>query len=215
MDPPRVLVVVATPPERPAGSAADGFEVLVTGVGKSAAAVAATTRLAAGPRPSAVISFGVAGAYPASGLAVGDVVVATHVAAVDEGLDAGDRFVPFAGTARGFDVPGAAWTAADAALVDRLVSGPPRAFTVVAGRVATVSVCSGTARLADERGRGGVLAEGMEGAAVALAAARHGVPFAEVRGISNPCGPRDAAPFDVATAVANASAVLAALREGA
>lgn len=213
MTPAPVLVVVATEAERPAGD----FDVLVTGVGKAGAAVRTAERLAAGD-VSVVVSFGVAGAYPAAGLAVGDVVVATAVAVLDEGLDAGDRFVPFARP--GMDVPGAAWTPTDAALVDRLVSGPPQAFTVASGRVATVSVCAGHARLADERARTGALAESMEGAAVALAASRHGgpagrgVPFVEVRGISNLCGPRDGAAFDLATAVRNAAAVLAGLGLG-
>jgi len=213
MTAPTVLVVVATEAERPAGA----FDVLVCGVGKSGAA-ARTAAWLAGRGPddapvAAVVSFGVAGAYPSSGLAVGDVVVASEVALLDEGLETGERFVPFARP--GMDVPGAAWTPCDAALVDRLVSGPPRAFQVVAGRVGTVSVCAGTSRLAEERGRHGVVAEGMEGAAVALAAAARGVescvPFVEVRGISNLCGPRDGAPFDLVTAVRNAAEVLALL----
>lgn len=203
-----VLVVVATEAERPPGAP----DVLVCGVGKTGAAAALASRLADGPAVGAVVCCGVAGAYPASGLAVGDVVVATEVAILDEGLEAGDRFVPFARP--GMDVPGAAWTPCDAALVDRLVSGPPQSFQVAAGRVATVSVCAGTARLADERGRTGALAEGMEGAALAHVARRRGVPFVEVRGISNPCGRRDGAPFDLETAARNAAAVAAALFRG-
>ncbi|MEP7179809.1 MAG: hypothetical protein ABI775_12015, partial [Pseudonocardiales bacterium] len=35
------------------------------------------------------------------------------------------------------------------------------------------------------------VAEAMEGAGAAAAATLHGVPFAEVRAISNPVGPRD------------------------
>jgi futalosine hydrolase len=209
----QILVVVATDAERlplaERGGAAS-FDVLVCGVGKAAAAARTAARLAERAAeddlPVAVVSFGVAGAYPLSGLAVGDVVVATDVAILDEGLEAGDRFVPFARP--GMDVPGAAWTPCDAALVDRLVSAPPPAWQVLAGRIATVSVCAGTLRLADERGRGSVLAEGMEGAAVALAAAARGVPFVEVRGVSNLCGPRDGAPFDLATAAGHAAEVL-------
>jgi futalosine hydrolase len=206
MSPPTVLVVVATEAERPAG---EGFEVLVTGVGKAAAAARTTERLAGGDAPAAVVSFGVAGAYPGCRLGVGDVIVATEVALVDEGLESGDGFVPFARS--GMDVPGAAWAASDAALVDRLVSGPPPGFTLLTGRVATVSVCAGTLRLAEERVRSGALAESMEGAAVALAAARRGVPFVEVRGISNLCGPRGGARFDLVVAVQNAAQVLHAL----
>lgn len=202
-----VLVVVATEAERPEGA---GFEVLVTGVGKAAAAVATAERLLRGAPVAAVVSFGVAGAYPGCGLGVGDVVVASEVAVVDEGLERGERFEPFAKPA--MEVPGAAWAPADAALVDRLVSGPPPTFTLVRGRVATVSVCAGSLRLAQERVLTGAVAESMEGAAVALAAARCGAPaFAEVRGISNLCGPRDGARFELALAVRHAAEVLARL----
>jgi futalosine hydrolase len=77
--------------------------------------------------------------------------------------------------------------------------------------VATVSVCAGTHELARERSRDGAIAESMEGAAVAYAARRRGVPFIEVRGISNLCGPRSGAPFEIASAVRHAAEVLAAI----
>jgi futalosine hydrolase len=77
--------------------------------------------------------------------------------------------------------------------------------------MATVSVCAGTDRLVAERARQGALAESMEGAAVAFAAARQGVPFVEVRGISNLCGPRDGASFNLAAAIRNAATVLETL----
>lgn len=203
-----IVVAVATEAERP-GDLPAAWEVLVTGVGKSGAAVAAARRLAEGG-VTAIVSFGVAGAYPGSLLDVGDVVVATDVAVLDEGLETGPRFVPF--DRPGMTVPGAGWSPTDPSLRDRLLSGGPHAFRVVAGRIATVSVCAGTARLAAERAAAGAVAEGMEGAAVAIAAARAGVPFAEVRGISNPCGPRDGAPFDLRTAVDHAALVLRGLR---
>jgi futalosine hydrolase len=211
-----IVVAVATDAERPAlpataasSATAGGFEVLVTGVGKVGAAVAAARRLAAGG-VEAIVSFGVAGAYPGTLLDAGDVVVALATAVLDEGLETGTRFVPFARP--GMTGPGAAWTPTDERLRDRLLSGGPRAYRVVAGRIATVSVCAGTARLAAEREALGASAEGMEGAAVAVAAAHAGVPFAEVRGISNRCGPREGAPFDLATAVAHAAEVLRGLR---
>jgi futalosine hydrolase len=207
-----VLVVVATEAERPNGA----FEIVVSGVGKTAAGVVTAERLAVGPPVSAVVSFGVAGAYPGTALTLGDVVVATEIAIVDEGLDAGSRFVPF--SRPGMNVPGAAWIPTDTALVGRLVGNRARAFAVRSGRVATVSVCAGTDRLAAERARQGALAESMEGAAVAFAAARQGVPFVEVRGISNLCGPRDGASFNLAAAIRNAATVLETLataRQGA
>ena len=199
-----LLIVVATDAECP--DAAVG-EILVCGVGKTAAGVAVALRLADGGIDG-VISFGVAGAYPRSGLALGDVVVAAEVAVLDEGLETGAEFRRF--ERPGMAVPGMAWTPTDPVLRSDLVAaaGSGAGFRVAAGRIGTVSVCAGTARLADERSAANVLAEGMEGAAVALAAARHGVPFVEVRGISNACGPRDGAPFDLVSAIRNANAVL-------
>jgi len=194
-----LLLVVASDAERPRGE----FEVLVCGVGKTGAAAATTQRLARGG-VRGVISFGVAGAYPAEGLAVGDVVVASEVGVLDEGLDTGERFVPFARA--GMPVPGAGWTLCDASLV-----GEPSThgeFRVVRGRIATVSVCAGGSRLAAERAATGAVAEAMEGAAVAFAASLFGLPFAEVRGISNLCGPREGARFDLTTALRNASRLL-------
>lgn len=229
MLPVRLLVVVATEAESLLRGGYD-FACVVSGVGKTGAAVATTRRLAQaavgrvdgfGPsmvdgdtsRFDAVVSLGVAGAYPSSGLEIGDVVVASEVAAIDEGLETGERFVPF--SKPGMNVPGAVWSATAADLVDLLVSGPPPEFRIATGRIATVSVCAGSARLADERGRHGVLAEGMEGASIAHAAATFGVPFVEVRGISNLCGPRDGARFDLATAARNAAIVASRLlRDG-
>lgn len=195
-----LLVVVATEAERPQR---DTFEVLVGGVGKTGAAAATAARLARGG-VRGVVSFGVAGAYPGEGLGIGDVVVGTEIGVLDEGLDTGERFVPFARA--GMHVPGAGWMTCDPAL-----AGPvPRdaTFRVVHGRIATVSVCAGSARLAAERAASGAVAESMEGAAVAHAATLFGVPFAEIRGISNLCGPRDGAPFELATALRNAARML-------
>jgi futalosine hydrolase len=195
-----LLVVVATEAERPRD--VDG-EVLVCGVGKTGAAAATAVRLARGG-VRAVISFGVAGAYPDAGLAIGDVVVADEVAVIDEGLDAGGAFVPFARP--GMNVPASTWTRCERTLLADAPSGA--AFRVVRGRVATVSVCAGTAPLAVARRAGGAIAEDMESAAVAYAASLHDVPFAVVRGVSNLCGPRDGARFDLALAVAHAALLL-------
>lgn len=195
-----LLLVVATDAERPR---VEGYEILVCGVGKTGAATATARRLAAGG-VRGVISFGVAGAYPGEGLSIGDVVVASEVGVIDEGLDNGERFVPFARV--GMSVPGAGWTLCDPSLVGP--APPDAACRVVRGRIATVSVCAGSARLATERAATGAIAESMEGAAVAYVATSFGVAFAEVRGISNLCGPRDGARFDLAGAARNAARLL-------
>ncbi len=197
-----LLVVVATEAEAPA---LEGVELLVCGVGKTAAAAATAIRLARGGI-GAVVSFGVAGAYPGSGLEVGDVVVATKVRVLDEGLETGREFVPF--DRPGMKVPASEWIATDPELRSTVPSSGGGDFAVVQGPVATVSVCAGSDRLARERAASGAVAEAMEGAAVAHAASHHGVRFAEVRGIANPCGPREEAPFELQKAVKNAGEIL-------
>ncbi len=201
-----LLIVVATEAERPDLDLGEDVQVLVCGVGKIGAALGVADRLARGGVTD-VVSFGVAGAYPSLGLAVGDVVVATAVAALDEGRQDPEGFTPF----DQMPVPGAEWRATDETLRGLIRSSRDGEFAIVHGRVATVSVCAGTDGLAAERLRSAAIAEGMEGAAVAEAAARGGVAFAEVRGVSNMCGPREGRPFDLTGAVASASLVLRTL----
>jgi futalosine hydrolase len=64
---------------------------------------------------------------------------------------------------------------------------------VVPGAILTVSTVTGTAARADALAARypDAVAEGMEGFGVATACALAGVPFAEVRAISNAVGPRD------------------------
>lgn len=204
IDPERLLIVCATDgeiPDVPFG------RVAVCGVGKAAAAVATMSALAAEPA-SGVVSFGVAGALAAH-LDVGDVVVGRTARVLDEGLETGDRFTSFADGP--MPVPaGDAPLRADPRLLDVLLVPASLPFRLLDGDIGTVSVCAGSRRLADERAAL-ACAEAMEGAAVALAAAAFDVPFVEVRGISNRCGPRDGAPFDLETSVRNATRVLARL----
>ena len=197
-----LLVVAAIETE---AAVVDGAETLVCGVGKTAAATATALRLAEGGVRAAV-SFGIAGAYPGGGLSIGDVVVASKIALRDEGLETGTHFEMF--DRADMPVPGAEWLATDPGLRALLLAGEDTDFAVVSGPVATVSVCAGTDRLARERSADGAVAESMEGAAVAHASSRLGVPFVEVRGISNMCGPRESAPFELESPLRHASAVL-------
>jgi futalosine hydrolase len=60
------------------------------------------------------------------------------------------------------------------------------------------------------------VAEAMEGFGVATATARVGLPFAEIRAISNPVGPRDRAGWRIPEALAALERAAAALaRTGA
>ena len=156
--------------------------LIVTGVGPVNAAHGATVAIMQ-DRPDAVVVCGVGGAYPSSGLNVGDVVSATVEVYGDLGTQSPSGFLDM--EALGFPV----------------VPGPPPVFnelpmqvfpTTGRARFVTVSTCTGTELAAGEiqaRTRGAV--ENMEGAAVAHVACLHGVPAGEVRGISNIVTNRD------------------------
>ena len=78
----------------------------------------------------------------------------------------------------------------------------------------TVSTVTGTTASTDElrRRHPDAVAEAMEGYGVAVAAAQAGVPFAELRTISNPIGPRDRDAWRLREALAALTAAAPALR---
>ncbi len=178
-----------------------GVGVVLTGVGKANAAGAVGHVL----RPeihAGVLSVGIAGALPTlSGdppLAILDAVAATACVFGDEGVQSPTEFrdlpslgFPFGGF-EGSGVP-----------VDQEWLGELSGITGRAGAVATVSTCSGIDALARAvAARTGALAEGMEGAAVALVAHHLGVKCGELRVISNTTGDRDRQVWRVKEALA-------------
>jgi futalosine hydrolase len=203
----RVLVVTAVEPERqavlrglhaaggPAGGAVvvevGGVVVEVGGVG-SAAVAATTARALALGRFDAVLSAGIGGGI---GVPVGGAAVATASVAADLGADSPDGFLSL--DQLGF---GTATLDTDPGLVAAVTAALPH---VVAGPVLTVSTVTGTlagtrdltARYPD------AVAEAMEGFGIATAAAQAGVPFGELRTISNPVGPRDRAAWKIGEAL--------------
>jgi futalosine hydrolase len=176
--------------------------VAVSGCDKVNAALVVTSLLQAmSPAPELVLQVGVAGGFPPQGAGrgavPGDLVIATQEAYSDCGssspegwISAGDLGLPIAqvdGVELGGVFP----------LERRLVEWAAgvlaaEAFTVVMGACVTSSTVTGTdrgAKLMAERW--GPLAESMEGAAAAHVCALYGVPFLELRGISNMVGDRD------------------------
>ena len=156
--------------------------VIVTGVGPVNAAHATTVAILAN-RPSAIVVCGIGGAYPSSGLSVGDVVSADVEIYGDLGAQSPSGFLDM--KALGFPV-----VKAPTALFNEL---PMQIFpTEVRGRFVTVSTCTGTEVTAMEfEARTGGAVENMEGAAVAHVANLHGVSVGEIRGISNVVTNRD------------------------
>jgi futalosine hydrolase len=178
-----------------------GIAVLVGGVGPAAAAAGASAALATGAYDLA-ISAGIGGGFKPIG--VGAIAVAATVAFADLGVETGAGFLPVSalgfGTDR-YDVP--AQLAIE--LSDRTGGH--------LGTILTVATVTGTAaRAHDLRGRfPDAVAEAMEGAGVAAAAVLHGVPFAEVRAISNAVGPRDRAAWRIPEALTALGRAVAAI----
>lgn len=165
-----------------AGASTFGVEIVCTGVGPVNAAHAVTMFLAEnGAR--AIVVCGVGGAYPGSGLAIGDVVCAKSECYGDLGAMSPSGFLDM--KALGFPI----------------VERPTRLFNEIPMQVfplerrvpfVTVTCCTGTDDAATVIGkRTGGAVENMEGAAVAHVAHLHGVPVGEVRGISNLVTNRD------------------------
>jgi futalosine hydrolase len=226
----RVLVMTAVDAERdavvrglragatahglPAGATAHGDPVAagviveVGGVGVAAAAAATarhlTTAALHGQPFEAVLSAGVAGGF-ADRVRVGAVALADRSIAADLGAESPDGF-------RSLDQLGFGATVLPVhpLLLGRLRDAVPEA---VSGPVLTVSTVTGTA---DTAGRLAAryppaVAEAMEGFGVATAAATAGLPFAEVRAISNVVGPRDRAAWRIGEALRALSEAFAAM----
>lgn len=206
-----VLIVVATSAE------ANAFEgcgrVVVSGVGPVAAALAtwrAITGQALREPYRLVVSAGIGGAYPGSGLSVGDVAVSSEIIQADLGAWDGDRFLGISELGLSIfptreQLPVfAAWPGAQA-----LANQAGAAY----GPMLTLSSVTGSAAVAAELAQRypGALTEGMEGAGVAHAAALSGLPVLEVRGVSNLVGPRERASWRIGEALAAARRVVSAI----
>jgi len=207
----RALIVVAT-----AGEAARltdlPADVVVSGVGPVAAALATASALGRG-RYNLAVSAGIGGAYPGTGLVPGDLAVSSRIVQADLGAWDGPAFLgvealglsvlPEGLHAGVFEV----WEGAQA-LAARLGAayGPTLTLCTVTG------TREGAEALAARHP--GALTEGMEGAGVAHAALLAGIPALEVRGVSNPVGPRDRAVWRIPEALAAARRGLEGLLMG-
>ncbi|MFA6044654.1 MAG: futalosine hydrolase [Phycisphaerales bacterium] len=208
----RALSVVAHPPLWTPTNARPGLDIVQSGVGKANAAACVAWCLARRPYQR-VLSLGIAGALPGSGLNIGDVVVATAAAYADEGVAAPEGFTDI-GTL-GF-APGAPAkhdqrpNIGQGVRVDcEIIPELPEAHR---GIVATVSTCSGTDALAAEVvRRTGAIAEAMEGAAAGFTALRLGAGFGEVRVISNTTGDRGGQRWDIKRALVRLGEIASSL----
>jgi futalosine hydrolase len=195
----------------------------ISGMGKVNAAHTATLMLTRFD-PEALVVFGIGGAYPSSGARIGDIAIATEEIAGDEGVltregfrDTGYIGIPLLKTAMSevyVSYP------AFEPLVHRSVQSvyahrKPGQGKIHAGSFVTLSTCTGTtlrAKELEERYHG--LCENMEGAAVAQVAVLHGVPWLEVRGISNIVEDRDLKKWDIPKAAGAAQQAIQYILEG-
>ena len=197
---------------------------ITSGMGKTNAAHAATILLEKFS-PKILVLLGVGGAYPSTGLTIGDVVVAEKEIYGDEGVMVKNTF-------HGTDFIGIPLLRKerkkyfnefrlDKILVKKAVSAiKPVSFAhppvpplprggeggvkVKSGTFVTVSTCTGTEKKALELGkRFGALCENMEGASVAHVCAIYDTPMIELRGISNIVSDRDKDKWHIRLAAAN------------
>jgi len=159
-----------------------------SGIGIANAAHAVTL-MAEILKPDLIILFGIGGAYPGSGLAVGDIALADSEIYGDCGVIEPEGFKDM--SAIGFPVAkkGRKEFFNEFPLKGILLKKAVKILVVRSGRF--VTVCAGTrskkrARELEKRWNG--IVENMEGAAAAHIALLYGIPFLEIRGISNIAG---------------------------
>jgi len=196
-----------------------GAEVvfLATGLGKAnaaAAIAAAAAALASRPAPAApprlVLQVGIGGAYPGSGLSLGAAAIAASEFDLDLGVGSGEEW-------RGLEALGFPLLAGGPPIYNLIpVSLEPSRRAAAAAAAALVPFATSDRVTAGPREAGriarrhGVAVESMEGAATAQVCLALGLPFVEIRGISNAVGQRDKAAWDVPGAVTAACLAAAA-----
>ncbi len=197
----RVLIITAVAAEKEAilrGLHGDlRFEVLAGGVGSAAAAVNTAAALAAGGY-GLVVCAGIGGGF-AGRAEVGSLVVAVEIVAADLGAETSNGFLSV--DELGF---GSSRIPIDTELAARVCEAFEIAdLTVHTGPILTVSTATGTsesaARLMKRVPK--AAAEAMEGFGAAIAAQHYGVPFLEIRAVSNLVGPRDRAAWRIEVAL--------------
>jgi futalosine hydrolase len=184
----------------------------VSGMGKTNAAHAGTL-LVEKFSPSCIVNFGIGGAYPRAGLDPGDIAVAEKEVYADEGVLLEDGLHPLQITGIPLVTAGGKRFYNEFP-VDRRLSGlAVKAAGTVAhcksGVFLTVSSCTGTRKRAEELvGKFAPLCENMEGAALAHICRLYGIPFVEMRGISNMVGDRDKEKWEIKLAAENCQRAL-------
>jgi futalosine hydrolase len=178
-----------------------------SGMGKTNAAHAVTV-LIEKFSPSCIVNFGIGGAYPSSGLRVGDIAVAEKEVYADEGVLLKDGLHSFEITGIPLlKVCGRKYFnefPTDKRLNRLALKAAGVSAHCKSGVFLTVSACTGTRKRAAElAAKFSPICENMEGAAIAHVCRIYGIPFVEIRGISNIVEDRDKGKWDMKLASGN------------
>ena len=179
----------------------------ISGMGKTNAAHAVTV-LMERFSPSCIVNFGIGGTYPSSGLRVGDIAVAEKEVYADEGVLLKDGLHSFEITGIPLlKVRGRKYFnefPADKRLSRLALKATCSIAHCKSGVFLTVSACTGTGIRAGElAGKFDPICENMEGAAIAHICRLYGIPFVEIRGISNIVEDRNMKKWDIELASEN------------
>jgi len=183
------------------------------GIGK-VNATHAVTRLIHEYSPTVIMNIGIGGAYPSSGLNIGDVAIAEKEVYGDEGVLLKDGFhgmnlvgIPLLQKGRNKyfnEFPLDRHLVGKAVRAVQLITHHASPIMVKKGTFLTLSTCTGTRKRALElEQRFGAICENMEGAAIAHVCTLHGIPMIEMRGISNIVEDRDRSKWNITLAAEN------------
>lgn len=202
----RILIVAATDAEA-APLLPDlrrGVDVLVTGVGMVATAARASRALARDAYDLA-LNVGICGSFDPA-LSPGTVVHVTSDRIAELGAEDGDAFL----AADDLKLP------AETVFAGRLLPQNPVLRRLPAVRGITVNTVHGSDRsIADVVRRFNPQVESMEGAAFMCACLVNGVPFAQIRAVSNMVERRNRASWRVAEAIESSAGVVREILEQA
>jgi futalosine hydrolase len=192
-----ILVIVATELEARKLPKLPGMRTRVSNIGAVNAALETQLGILE-QRPDLVLSVGIGGAYPNSGAKIGDVVVASEMIYAALGAMDGNTFLNL--EELGFPILGNTFNTIQAAPQSRDFAALTKAKL---GAILTLETVTGSDARALELETlfPNAIGEGMEGAGVAHAALKHGIPGLEIRGISNFVGARDRSSWQIGAAL--------------
>jgi futalosine hydrolase len=198
-----------------------GIDIIltITGIGKINAAHSITCVIEHFPVRQ-VINIGVGGAYPGSGLKIGDIAVAVKEILADEGVIDHQGWSSF----RKIGIPlvkidkrkyfnnfpmDKDLSKKAVKIFKYVIAQTLQKTELKKGNFVTVSAATGTLKRATEIERKfNALCENMEGAAIAQVCTIYRIPMIEIRGISNTVGLRDKRKWNLRLASENCQQVL-------